>query len=1174
MNFKKILAFTTSIILCNIGLVNIPDTNTGLNSISVNADTSESCGEYCKYSFDSATGTLTISGSGDMTNYIYDSDVPWHDNIGDIKSVIIEDGVTSIGNYAFTNGTSIESVSLPNTLLSINRNAFWNCNTLTTIDIPNSVKTISSDAFMYCDNLENISVSDSNLNYTSVDGVLFNKDMSQLVAYPNGNKRTEYTIPTEVTSIGNNAFYMSNYLKEVTIPSTVVSIGAYAFYSNSHLETVNFKSIDELTIDKYAFVGTPYYSHSKTTDGFYITDEGILLGVENNDDAQLSIPDSVKYIVPRAFNSYCKAESIVLNSSCRISNSAFCNCKNLESVIVNGNCTTEYQPFMLCDKLHTFNVKGNLNCSGSLTDSDTLTDVTYDRISLNYDDISVEENTLRATKKSFSLEESMEYSTYGNITSYYTFGAVDLLQEVSDLDGNIYALYGYKDTVNMVSYDGNITKFEKDGYTFGSATIGDDNCLYIMWGKSISDDIISESLNEENVVIDKYSLDGTLIKSLGLPVQTTEAQFPFDAGNSNIAYSNGYIGLIFDTEWLKTSDGYHHQGSDFVLIDAKDLEFLSIDTLSMSHSFGVSMMPTSYGFDVIQLSDDGPRGINLMRYYPEVESIWSEPTNDTTTLYHCSGKYGSNENQLDGNTTYTYMGGFAKSNSTYAMVGKSERVYTSDIFYSSSLRTKNFDVFVKIADNTLYSSASSDCAGVNRIDEATGKVADTNIIWLTQCDETKKAGNVKVVTLSSGAYCIMWENFINDKFDSIKYVIIDECGNIIRNESTITNARLSNTSIQPIVQGDTIYWAVADKSTNNIDFYSVNLNDSSAISNLGDLNDDDEINYLDLLLLKKYILNIDTTSNLYNADVNQDGSINILDVIELKNIILSNAPEPDIKTVLTGSCGENATFTLTDDNTLTISGTGTMFDYNFIYGDEVLPWNEYLNSIKKIVVTEGITSIGRECFARCPYLKEVYLPDSLENIGMWAFYGDSYIDEINIPSKVDTIDYGAFEKCTYLNRINVSEENSNFSDINGVLFNYDKSTILKYPEGLIDTTYEVPNSVVNIGTEAFIYCNYLKKVILNYNAKDIGTAAFYGCENLKSVTMPQTIEHISSDAFTDCKSLDYIFFQYTKEKWDSIKIDTPNDVLLNTTIRFSMEGDPENTAGILYDEDGNIIGYM
>lgn len=1174
MNFKKILAFTTSIVLCGIGLINIPDINIELNSISVNADTSGNCGEYCKYSFDSATGTLTINGDGDMTNYTYYSSVPWYDNIDSIKSVVIENGITSIGNYAFANGTSIENVSLPDTLLSINRNAFWNCNKLTTIDIPNSVKDISSEAFVSCIKLESISVSNSNLNYTSVDGALFNKDMSQLVAYPNGNKRTEYTIPTEVTSICDNAFYMNDYLKEVTIPNTVVSIGAYAFYSNLYLETVNFKSIDELTIDKFAFVGTPYYNHSKTTDGFYITNEGILLGVENNDDVQLSIPNSVKYIVPQAFNIHCKAESIVLNSDCRISNSAFRGCENLESVIVNGNCTTEYQPFVLCDKINTFTVKGNLNCSGSLTNGDTLTNVTYDRISLNYDDISVEKNTLNATKKSFSLEENMEYSTYDNITSYHTFGAVDLLQEVSDLNGNIYVVYGYKDTVNMVSYDGNITKFEKDGYTFGSATIGDDNCLYIMWGKSISDDIISESLNEENVVIDKYSLDGTLIKSLGLPVQTTEAQFPFDAGNSNITYSNGYIGLIFDTEWLKTPDGYHHQGSDFVLIDAKDLEFLSIDTLSMSHSFGVSMMPTSYGFDVIQLSDDGPRGINLMRYYPKVKSIWSEPTNDTTTLYHCSGKYGSNENQLDGNTTYTYMGGFAKSNSTYAMVGKSERVYTSDIFYNSNLRTKNFDVFVKIADNTLYNSASSDCVGVNRIDEATGEVADTNIIWLTQCDETKKAGNVKVVTLSSGAYCIIWENFINDNFDSIKYVIIDECGNIIRNESTITNARLSNTSIQPIVQGNTIYWAVANKTNNAIEFYSVDLNNSNTISNLEDLNNDEEIDYLDLLLLKKYILNIDTTSNLYNADINQDGSINILDVIELKNIILSNAPEQDTKIILTGSCGENATFTLTDDNTLTISGTGTMFDYNSVYGDEILPWNEYLNSIKKIVVTEGITSIGRECFSKCTYLKEVYLPNTLENIGMWAFYEDSYINEINIPSNVDTIDYGAFEKCTYLNRINVSEENSNFSDIDGVLFNFDKSTMLKYPEGLTDTTYKVPDSVVNIGTEAFVYCNSLEKIILSYNVYDIGTAAFYGCENLKSVTMPRTINHIGSDAFTNCKSLDHIFFEYTKEKWDSIEIDTPNDVLLNTTIIFSMEGDPENTAGIIYDEDGNIIGYM
>ncbi|MCD8145509.1 MAG: S-layer homology domain-containing protein [Oscillospiraceae bacterium] len=395
-----------------------------------------------------------------------------------------------------------------------------------------------------------------------------------------------------------------------------------------------------------------------------------------------------------------------------------------------------------------------------------------------------------------------------------------------DSEGNLFAFYGYRDSVLVVpeAEVGAVLELENEGYTFGAATIGDDNYLYVVWGMTIYDDEIDDSLDVENVQICKYDKNGSLIEVLGLPVQTTRAQFPFRSGNANIVYQAGYLCVLFDTRWMESSDGIQHQGCEFVGIDADTMTVVNSSTNQGSHSFGVSMIATDYGFAAVQMGDAGSgRGINLNRYVIEDGTIRTVSGNGRTVLFHSSGQYGTNANHLDGNDTYTYMAGVAMSNSTYAVAGKSERVYTTDIYYSSGPSTGIYDVFVRIADASLLLDVEFDLAGEDRIDVATGEVADQNVVWLTQCTETEQAGNVKIVTLDSGAYCVLWEKFVNGSFDSIRYVILDKCGNILRQETAIYGARLSNTSIQPIVQGNALSWAVADGFVGSITWYSVDL---------------------------------------------------------------------------------------------------------------------------------------------------------------------------------------------------------------------------------------------------------------------------------------------------------------------------------------------------------------
>ena len=138
---------------------------------------SGTCGDNLKWTLSS--GTLTISGAGAMMNYSWDS-APWYSYRESIKTVIIEDGVTSIGSTAFNNCSSLTSITIPNSVTSIGGYAFGGCSSLTSVTIPNSVTSIGNDAFYKCGSL------------------------------------TSITIPNSVTSIGNRAFQNCSSLTAVT----------------------------------------------------------------------------------------------------------------------------------------------------------------------------------------------------------------------------------------------------------------------------------------------------------------------------------------------------------------------------------------------------------------------------------------------------------------------------------------------------------------------------------------------------------------------------------------------------------------------------------------------------------------------------------------------------------------------------------------------------------------------------------------------------------------------------------------------------------------------------------------------------------------------------------------------------------------------------------------------
>ena len=218
---------------------------------SAQAAYSGTCGDNLTWTFDPDTGTLTIEGSGNMSNYGRYPVAPWNSYRYHITTVSLPDGLTSIGDFAFDFCKQLTSIDLPEGLISIGEYAFIECSRLSSISIPASVCSIKGSAFAYCTSITRFSLAEGNTAFSvDADGVLYNADGSELVSYPRG-KTDDYSIPQTVTAVSAGAFSGCRSLNSVTIPQGVATIGCEAFLDTG-LQTVQLPaSITDIEEDAF-----------------------------------------------------------------------------------------------------------------------------------------------------------------------------------------------------------------------------------------------------------------------------------------------------------------------------------------------------------------------------------------------------------------------------------------------------------------------------------------------------------------------------------------------------------------------------------------------------------------------------------------------------------------------------------------------------------------------------------------------------------------------------------------------------------------------------------------------------------------------------------------------------------------------------------------------------------
>ena len=265
---------------------------------------------------------------------------------GNDSNVVIPDSVTSIGDSAFEDCTSLQSITIPNSVIIINDYAFYCCTSLQSITIPSSATSIGVGICARCSQLKQINVDEGNANYTSIEGNLYTKDGKKLVQYAIGKKAPSFTIPSSVTSVGRSAFSGCASLQSITIPNSVTSIDDYAFANCTSLTSVTISNL-EVKVGRDSFIKCPI-EYAKVPDSILKNiphrklKEVVILNGKTIERSEFSgctflkkiiIPDSVTSIGDSAFFNCVSLTSITIpNSVTRIGDSAFYGCKSLKTV--------------------------------------------------------------------------------------------------------------------------------------------------------------------------------------------------------------------------------------------------------------------------------------------------------------------------------------------------------------------------------------------------------------------------------------------------------------------------------------------------------------------------------------------------------------------------------------------------------------------------------------------------------------------------------------------------------------------------------------------------------------------------------------------------------------------------------------------------------------------------
>lgn len=278
--------------------------------------------------------------------------------------------------------------------------------------------------------------------------------------------------------------------------------------------------------------------------------------------------------------------------------------------------------------------------------------------------------------------------------------------------------------------------------------------------------------------------------------------------------------------------------------------------------------------------------------------------------------------------------------------------------------------------------------------------------------------------------------------------------------------------------------------------------------------------------------------------------------------------------VASGECGNSLSWVLREDGTLTVSGEGNMPDF----ADETaVPWHSCRDSIKRIVLEDGVTSVGDFAFYGCKQLAAITAP-GLTKIGHAAFYECSALSELSLSDEITFIGQWAFSRCTSLSVITLPEKLTNldssaFYGCTGLVAVIMPETLETLGDAVFEncsalTSVRFSDEITRIGDSAFFGCTSLSSLTLGSGVEHIDDYAFYGCESLTAIFIPKGVTEIGDWAFSACPALRQVTYGGLKMQWQDILIGENNTPLLSATLVCTGKPDAPTAATPSFTESG------
>lgn len=1065
------------------------------------ADPGGNCGADVTWQLDTYTGVLTISGSGPMWDFSEDNRPGWYNDFGIITSVVIEEGVTTIGDYAFyrpgLGSSPIADVSIPGSVRTIGKYAFAGCASITALEIPDTVTSIGTGAFYYCDGL-----ADEN-------GFIIFRN----VLYGYTGFAAHVTVPEGITAISGSAFRTNVNLTEITLPDSLITIHEYAFFACHNLASVTLP--EQLTsIQKYAFSGCT----------------GLEIVV---------FPENLAFIGPYAFE-YCTnlGEAVVYNPETVIAGTTFDQCGyfRISGYSSSTACTfaqghgIHFEPLdgQCGDNLTWTLSRGVLTVSGTGPMWDFYDELTPGWLvhARKITSIVIEDGVTTVgavafqfyTKPGESLVTDVRLPEGLTSIGEYAFSTCSNLTELDIPDsvisvesGALSECYGLADENGFVifrdelyCYAGSSARVTIPAYITaisGSAFV---NC------ENLTEVILPSGLN---TIRDHAFYKCTNLSSVALPEGLTSIQydaFEFCRSLERIELPESllFIGsaAFCGCESLTEAAVYNPE----TVIN--NTAFLDCGNLTL-YGFSSSTADTyAQGHEIPFVPLDGECGDGLtwtlIRGTLRVSGtgpMWDFNDDDPAWIIH------------SGRITSVVLEEGVKSVGDYAFyflpMGTSLII---DVSLPASLDSIGDYAFAGCSSLTAldipYSVRFMGSGALYRCDglaDGNGFILFRNTLYGYTGSSAHVTVPAGVTEISGSAFkdCLFLEEItLPSGLNNIREYAFDNCACL----ASITLPQ-SLTAIQRYA----FCWCTGLESVTipgNVIFVG-----PSAFTHC-------------TALTEAVILNPDAVIGL-----NAFGDCPGLSVCGmLPSTAKTYAEGHSIPfTAIGGPCGDNVTWSWNrSTDVVTFSGTGPMWDYTWENHSPLY----YHSDMTVAVIEDGVTSVGAFLFHGCHKLVHVSIPNSVSVLGDSAFTYCSLLDNVVIPYGVTSI-RGLFTSCTSLAHITLP---SSLVKIGQSAF---------YGCTALENLDFVPDSVTTIETNAFYGCTGLTSVFVPRGIRLIDDYVFRDCTNLTSIAIHRDVTRIDRYAFDGDTKLKSVYYEGVRSEWNAIAIDPDhNDPLLSAVL--------------------------